>query len=60
MRRLLQRVIRFGGRSQRLEPVLVLGLVSVVAVVVLIKVSQGISLVYGDLEPVVQTIPSGW
>lgn len=60
MRRLLQRVVREGGQNQRLEHVLVAGLISVVVVVVLIKVSQGISLVYSDLDHVVRAIPSGW
>ena len=60
MRRLLQRVVRDGGQHQRLEYVIVAGLISVVAVMALIKVSQDISLVYADLDHVVQAIPSGW
>ena len=60
MRRLLQLVARDGDHQPFLEYVLVAGLISVVAIVAAIKMSQGITLVYSDLGHLVTTLPAGY
>ena len=60
MRRLLHTDGKDGGQHTLFEYVLVAGLISAVAVVAVIKMSEGITLMYGDLGQLVKAVPAGW
>jgi hypothetical protein len=60
VRQLLHLVGQDGDRPALLEWVLVASIVSLVAVVAVIKMSQGISVAYAEIDHVIATIPAGF